>query len=592
MRRLHPLTAVIRGFSSGIALGFIAATVLPIIAREASLALPAIGGPVGFAVGAGWSYLTYRRFTYELTTDTFDLGKGVIARTEREIPLRRVQNVDVEQSILGQLLGLAVVRIETAGGGSTEATLSYVSKAEAQRLQRGIRDRRAALAPTDERGAEPSSEAGPDSATEQTADSSVGADRQPGEGPAEAPAHDGTDTTSDPTGPASVEDPGDRDGAEDRAGGPGVTGEARRDRASPTAAEDLASEDEWQYRVDELSEPLVTLRARELALLAVTNFQIGSLIFVLVGIPILGDVAIRFLVAAAEPFGGPTTLDTAAMTPDQYFILGGVAGPIVAVAGYVMSAVVTAQNYYDFELARRGEDLVYERGLLQRYSGSIPTDKIQTLTVTETAPMRWLGYAALGVETAGYAGGGAEGGSQAAVPLATRERVQSLAHELFAFDPVDLDRPPKRARTRYTARYSIVVLAVATVLYGASMVVADFTLWWVPLIVLPVVPVAAHLKWSHLGYALGEDHVVVRHGFWRRRTHIVPYYRLQTIIGEATIFQRRRDLASLVADTASSATISRSAPTAYDLDADTVSDLQTELRDRLQEHLHDGALDQ
>jgi len=34
-----------------------------------------------------------------------------------------------------------------------------------------------------------------------------------------------------------------------------------------------------------------------------------------------------------------------------------------------------------------------------------PLDKVQTLTISESIPFRWFGYAALGVETAGYAPG-------------------------------------------------------------------------------------------------------------------------------------------------------------------------------------------
>ncbi|MFC7177810.1 PH domain-containing protein [Halosegnis marinus] len=79
-----------------------------------------------------------RRFDYELTDDTFDLASGVVSRRTREIPYRRVQNVDVSRNVVQRALGLAEVRIETAGGGETEAQLRYVSHDEAERLQREI----------------------------------------------------------------------------------------------------------------------------------------------------------------------------------------------------------------------------------------------------------------------------------------------------------------------------------------------------------------------------------------------------------------------------------------------------------------------
>ncbi len=85
-------------------------------------------------------------------------------------------------------------------------------------------------------------------------------------------------------------------------------------------------------------------------------------------------------------------------------------------------------EYYGFRLSRVG-DLQYERGLLQRYNGSIPLDKLQTLTVRENALKRRFGYATLAVETAGYAVGTSVNAG-VAVPLAPREEVYELARDI------------------------------------------------------------------------------------------------------------------------------------------------------------------
>ncbi|WP_323676644.1 PH domain-containing protein [Halorubellus sp. PRR65] len=573
MERLHPLSAVIRALSYGVN-GFIIPTFLAFVGGDVlgdvvGVSLPAtdllaVLSPLGFALGATYGYLTYRRFSYELTPDTFDVAQGVLGRTEREIPIRRIQNVDVQQNVLHQLFDVAVVRVETAGGGATEATLSVVDVDEARAIQRGIRERRARLRETN----------GADATTPTpSADADTSGIEAVDDAPSTPGSADGPTTRDDASTSASREDALARD--------------SEHDDALAHGAEDW-DDPAGVWSDDEDYDRLLALEFVDLLVLAATNFQLGSLIFVLVGFPLAGDVATNVLLAAAEPFGGPANIDPNAMTPDQYFILGGVAGPLVLVGGYVLSAALAVLEYYEFELGRRGNDLVYERGLLQRYSGSIPTDKIQTLTVRETAPMRWLGYAALDVETAGYAGGGGNAGTQAAVPVAARDRVLDLANDLFAYDDPALERPPKRARERYAVRYTLVVLAAVVVAYAAAQLYPSFTLWYVPAVALLAVPPAAHLKWTHRGYAVREDHVVVRTGFWRRRTAVVPYYRLQTVVAEATPFQRRRDLASLVADTASSATLSRSSATAHDLDADDVDRLQHELRDRLQAHLDDG----
>ncbi|PSQ34418.1 hypothetical protein BRD11_03925, partial [Halobacteriales archaeon SW_12_69_24] len=93
-------------------------------------------GIVAFAsLFVGYFFAYYRRYEYELTADTFDIRSGVLSRREREIPLRRIQNVDISQSVVQRILGIASVSLETAGGGQTEAQLQYVSEDEAERLQ-------------------------------------------------------------------------------------------------------------------------------------------------------------------------------------------------------------------------------------------------------------------------------------------------------------------------------------------------------------------------------------------------------------------------------------------------------------------------
>jgi putative membrane protein len=245
-------------------------------------------------------------------------------------------------------------------------------------------------------------------------------------------------------------------------------------------------------------------------------------------------------------------------------------------------------NYYDFRLTRVGDELQYERGLFRRYDGSIPLDKVQTLTVTDDPLKRYFGYAALAVETAGYTPGQGQGQGQqsaAIVPLASRDRVLALANDVESFGTPAFERPPKRIRRRYAVRYLLALVGLVGVLYGVEAVVAAGIPWYGPLVVLPLVPVAAHAKWKHRGYWLGDDHVVTRNGVLKRRTKVVPYYRIQTVIDSRTIFQRRWRVATVTADTAGSLSIAGHDAAAVDVDRDVADRLREALADRLREAL-------
>lgn len=83
-------------------------------------------------------------FRFRLQGDELIMDSGVLARRRRVIPIDRVQNVDLAQSALERLAGVAELRIETASGGQdTEASLAVLSVAAAREVQADLLARRA-----------------------------------------------------------------------------------------------------------------------------------------------------------------------------------------------------------------------------------------------------------------------------------------------------------------------------------------------------------------------------------------------------------------------------------------------------------------
>lgn len=469
MNRLHALSVPLRAAESVVSLAWVL-VIATVGSASMGVQLP-IGAVVvgaGLVLALAYQLLYYRRFEYELDEDTLDIRSGVLSRRVREIPYRRVQNVDVSRNVVQRALGIAEVRVETAGGGATEAQLRYVGTDEARRLQ-------------DELG--------------------------------------------------------------------------RRGRDEGAAAE------------PEPAEPLFELAPQELAVLGVTSLDLRFVSVLFVGISLVAPG----LASRLEPSPGTAII----------------AAPLLLAGLYVLaaaaSAVVSITNYYGFQLSRVGDELRYERGLVQHFAGTIPLEKVQTLTVRANVLARTLGYASLAVETAGYAPGDTD--RSAAVPIARRERVLSLARSVEPFDAVTFERPPKRARLRYAIRYAIVLGVLAALGYAVARVTRFGLAWYLPLSFLPLAPVAAHVKWRHRGYALLDDHVVTRNGFWVETVTVVPYYRVQNVVSAATVFQRRRHLATLTVDTAGSRRLTGGQPSAVDLDATRAADLRETVADRLQEAL-------
>ena len=528
MNRLHPFTAVADALgraTTGVMIPLAAVAFLSefVDAVETSwlFVLAPLGALAGFAYGVAY----YHRFTYELTPETFDVASGVFSRQAREIPYRRIQNVDVRQGMVQRLLGLAVVELETAGGGDTEARLEYVSRAEADRIQREVRRLTA------------EAEAGTGTGTGIEAG---------GDEPAPSAA---TEPVTDADAVASA--------------GRSATADASTDAA------DAASGGSQRVRT-----LLFELELRELLLYAATAIRPGT--------AVLPVFLLAFVTGDSSLLPG--------------FVLELTAGAAIAtivvpwaVATAVLSAAFTITRYYGFRLGREGNDFVYERGLIERHSGSIPVEKVQSVTITDNPLQRAIGYAGLWVETAGY-GPGDSSGSEPTVPFAAETRVYGFGERITELERPQFESLPKLARRRYLARYTVLAAIVVAIAYAAAQV-SGLERWYVAAIAFAAAPPAAHLKWTNMGYYAGDDHLVVRRGFWKRRTTVIPYYRIQTLTTRRSLFQRRLGLASVVVDTASSRTFSWSAPTIENVALETARDLHEGSRDSLREALRVRARD-
>jgi len=137
-RRLHPLTIVQRLIVSTPALIFI---LLPIIRNPDSAALfNLLFGAAYVMVVLPWIILYYVRFRYWVTPTELIIHSGVVTRRRRNIPVERIQNIEIEQAPLQRILGTAKVAVYTAGSASAEGVLEYVSLKEAREIREVVRE--------------------------------------------------------------------------------------------------------------------------------------------------------------------------------------------------------------------------------------------------------------------------------------------------------------------------------------------------------------------------------------------------------------------------------------------------------------------
>lgn len=105
-----------------------------------------------------FALIRYLTFRYRIADGELVVTEGLLFRKMRNVPVDRIQNVDLVQNLLHRLLKVAEVRVETASGTEPEATLRVLSMRDVEKLREQILGRTSVdpppsessdLAPTD-----------------------------------------------------------------------------------------------------------------------------------------------------------------------------------------------------------------------------------------------------------------------------------------------------------------------------------------------------------------------------------------------------------------------------------------------------------
>ncbi|MCW5581989.1 MAG: PH domain-containing protein, partial [Luteimonas sp.] len=139
-RRLHPWSWLF------VLLGSLRQFLVPLLVlvfvggrREEGYQLLGAGVAVAMlALAAVWRYHTYR---YRIDGDSLVVRRGLLERSLRQVPFSRIHNVELRQTVLHRLFGVAEVKLESAGGTKPEAQMRVLKLADALALERLIRQR-------------------------------------------------------------------------------------------------------------------------------------------------------------------------------------------------------------------------------------------------------------------------------------------------------------------------------------------------------------------------------------------------------------------------------------------------------------------
>ncbi len=440
--------------------------------------------------------LQYLRFRYAVTPEEIVIHSGVFTYKHRNIPVERIQNIEIEQSLLPRFLGLAKVKIETAGSRTTEGVIEFVDLERARAIRETVRALQRAK--SEDASVDPEDVGlltSPERPSEFVNEQHL---------PAEAPR----------------------------------IGEERR----RIGAEEKLSPAHRPRTTSPPPHVLHTMPLGRVLLSGVFRFSLLYIAMIFTLTEYLGlepDEVARWLSGnRLEAFNELLRTSPILIVFTTIFVVGSLA--------WITGILTNLNRFYGFRIEYEDDKLHIKHGLLTVSEGTIPLKKIQAVIIRTNPMMRAFGWYRLELQTMGFDPN--DRGYRVAAPFARLDEVLAIARVIRPFTLPEAFKPVsklmiRRAFFRYT--------------FGLMVITAVSTYFWTwgpwLLLATPLLYAFADQQYRNHGFDVRESHLFVRRGVFRRHTWVLPFERFQVFYLTQTLFQRRLGLQSLYVDTPGSA---------------------------------------
>jgi len=134
--RLHPLSPLVRFgrlFAAAAVLAIPGLQTVQHGRRDQALTFVVWASLMAFGITSG--FVSWAVTRWRIDGSTLQIETGLVRRQSIRVPLARIQAVDVVSPLLARVLGLAEVRVVSAGRGAERGRLAYVTASEAPLLR-------------------------------------------------------------------------------------------------------------------------------------------------------------------------------------------------------------------------------------------------------------------------------------------------------------------------------------------------------------------------------------------------------------------------------------------------------------------------
>ncbi|WP_420453046.1 PH domain-containing protein [Ilumatobacter sp.] len=231
--------------------------------------------------------------------------------------------------------------------------------------------------------------------------------------------------------------------------------------------------------------------------------------------------------------------DLATASAAEVLVVVLIGSVFVTVVGFVLQVVRQLVTNWDLTVRHTRGGLRRTAGLLTKTSRASSLRRVQTIATERTPAHRWLGIREIELRTVG------EG--SLSLPGSTGAELGALRRLVLGTDaPPAHDRMVSEAIVLRAVRNRAVIVVPLTI----ALVSAGGPWFLVLLALVPVRWLTARARWRRRRWGVTDDRLCEAHGWLTHRTGELSLVKVQTVTVTRSLFERRRDLATVDVRTA------------------------------------------
>ncbi|HEY9577645.1 MAG TPA: PH domain-containing protein [Pseudobacillus sp.] len=284
--------------------------------------------------------------------------------------------------------------------------------------------------------------------------------------------------------------------------------------------------------VDSRGEVFYQARLSELLLLAATSGGIGVVI----------SAVFAFLAQFQDIIPYEKIFKEASHFVEMGTIVIGLVVFLALFVAWIISIGLTLLKYARFTLSKGEENVVVQKGLVEKQQLTIPIDRIQGITILENPLRQALGYCSVHLESAGGTAEDKDSASMIIMPMVKKDKALTMLADLFpeyCFS-ARLTVLPARAASRYIGRACLYIVPPSI---AAAWIFWPFGIWILTAFVL--VGLYGFARFRAVGWNIKGSQLTVRTRKASLKTIFILRTRIQSLEMIETWRQRQRNLASV-----------------------------------------------